>query len=77
LDTSEHEVYTDEEPNALLPEEVPRFLATLRDLFPQHFAMTYLGLITGLRPSTLRPLRRRGDECDVDWEKHVLRVRTR
>ena len=58
LDTSEHDIYTDEEPNALLPAEVPPFMAKLRELFPQHFAMAYLGLITGLRPSTLRPLRR-------------------
>jgi integrase len=75
LDTSEHDIYTDEEPNALVPAEVPAFLAKLRDLFPQHFAMAYLGLITGLRPSTLRPLRRRGAECDVDWEERLLRVR--
>jgi integrase len=75
LDTSEHEVYTDEEPNALLPDEVPPFMTTLREFFPQHFAMAYLGLITGLRPSTLRPLRRRGPECDVDWKEHRLRVR--
>jgi integrase len=75
LDTSEHEVYTDEEPNALLPAEVPLFMARLRELFPQHYAMVHLGLITGLRPSTLRPLRRRGPECDVDWDEHRLRVR--
>lgn len=75
LDTSEHEVYTDEEPNALLPAEVPVFMAKLREIFPQHFAMVYLGLITGLRPSTLRPLRRRGTDCDVDWKEHRLRVR--
>lgn len=75
LDTSEHEVYTDEEPNALLPDEVAPFSARFRVLYPQHFAMFYLGLITGLRPSTLRPLRRRGAESDVDWETGRLRVR--
>jgi integrase len=75
LDTSEHDIYTDEEPNALLPAEVPAFMARLRELFPQHFAMAYLGLITGLRPSTLRPLRRHGAECDVDWKENRLRVR--
>jgi integrase len=75
LDTSEHDIYTDEEPNALLPAEVPPFMAKLREFFPQHFAMAYLGLITGLRPSTLRPLRRSGPECDVDWTLHRLRVR--
>ena len=75
LDTSEHDIYTDEEPNALLPAEVPPFIAKLREFFPQHFAMAYLGLITGLRPSTLRPLRRSGAECDVDWTEHRVRVR--
>jgi len=50
-------------------------MAKLREFFPQHFAMAYLGLITGLRPSTLRPLRRSGLECDVDWTQHRLRVR--
>jgi integrase len=75
LDTSEHEVYSDEEPNALLPQEVAPFVAKFRGLYPQHFAMFYLGLITGLRPSSLRPLRRRGANADVDWETGRLRVR--
>jgi integrase len=75
LDTSEHDIYTDEEPNALLPAEVPPFMAKLRELFPQHYAMAYLGLITGLRPSTLRPLRRSGPECDVAWNENRIRVR--
>jgi integrase len=75
LDTSEHDIYTDEEPNALLPAEVPTFMAKLREFFPQHFAMAYLGLITGLRPSTLRPLRRSGPECDVVWNENRIRVR--
>jgi integrase len=75
FDTSEHETYTDEEPNALTPEEVPAFLATCRELHPSHYAMIYLGLVTGLRPSSLRPLRRRGDEADVDWENGRIRVR--
>jgi len=53
LDTSEHETYTEEEPNTLLPEEVAPFVAKFRQMYPQHFAMLYLGLVTGLRPSTL------------------------
>lgn len=64
-----------EEPNVLTPEEVPAFLATCRELHPSHYAMIYLGLVTGLRPSSLRPLRRRGDESDVDWETGRIRVR--
>jgi len=59
FDTSEHATYTEEEPNSLLVEEVPPFLGAMRERYPQHDAMTYIGLITGLRPSTLRPLRRR------------------
>lgn len=44
-------------------------------LYPQHYAMTFLGLITGLRPSSLRPLRRRGPEADVLWEKGRIMLR--
>jgi integrase len=75
FDTSEHATYTEEEPNALSPEEVPKFLAAMRELYPQHYAMTFIGLITGLRPSTLRPLRRRGPEPDVQWDRARLLVR--
>jgi hypothetical protein len=56
-------------------EHVPRFLATVRELYPQHYAMTFVGIITGLRPSSLRPLRRRGPEPDVQWDKARLLVR--
>ena len=75
FDESEHSTYSEEEPNALLPHEVPLFLAKLRQMHPAHFAMVYLGLVTGLRPSSLRPLRRRGDEPDVRWEIGRLLVR--
>jgi len=75
LDTSEHATYTEEEPNALLPEEVADYVAKFRDLYPQHFAMLFVMLITGLRPSSMRPLRRKGPESDVDWERNRLRVR--
>ena len=75
FDESEHDTYTDEEPNSLTPEEVPAFLATCRELHSAHYAMVYIGLVTGLRPSSLRPLRRRGDEADVDWENGRIRVR--
>jgi integrase len=75
LDLSEHATYTEEEPNALLPEEVAPFMSKFKELHAQHFAMTYLGLITGLRPSSLRPLRRRGSEIDVLWDKNRILVR--
>lgn len=63
------------EPNALLPDEAAAFLETLRRQYPQFYTMAYLGLVTGLRPSSLRPLRRRGDKADVDWDTGQLRVR--
>jgi integrase len=75
FDTSEHPPYTDEEPNALTPDEVPLFLTEMRRRFPQHFAMTALGFATGLRPSSMRPLRRRGEKADVLWKEGVLLVR--
>ena len=67
--------YSEEQPNALLPEEVGKFMAALRELYPQHYAMVFLGLATGLRPSSLRPLRRRGELADVLWKENRLLVR--
>lgn len=75
LDTSDHPTYTDEEPNSLTVQEARAFLVKMREAFPQHFAMTALGFATGLRPSTMRPLRREGAQADVLWEEHVLLVR--
>jgi integrase len=75
LDASVRHTYTEEEPNALTPEELPRFLAALRKHYPQHFAMAALGFATGLRPSTLRPLRRAGRTPDVLWGEGALLVR--
>jgi site-specific recombinase XerD len=75
FDTSTHPAYTEEEPNSLSPSEVPAFLAVMRTRFPQHFAMTVLGFATGLRPSSLRPLRGKGPKRDLLWEEQVLLVR--
>lgn len=75
FDTSEHETYSVEEPNSLTPEEVTEFLDALFKMYPQHYCMTVLGLVTGLRPSSLRPLRRCGDTPDVRWDKAVLEIR--
>ena len=60
LDASTWHTYTEEEPNSLTVDEVPRFVAHARALHPQHFAMLALGLATGRRPSELRPLRKQG-----------------
>jgi len=75
LDSSEHDTYSEEEPNALNEEEVTLFLNCMFDNFPQFFALTYLGLTTGLRPSSMRPLRRKGEHADILWDKGVLLIR--
>lgn len=67
--------HTKERPNALPPERLPEFTELARTMFPQHYAMILLGFVTGLRPSSLRPLRRRGPEPDIDWETGMLQVR--
>src|SRR6185312_2359386 len=75
LDTSAHVTYTEEEPNALAPEEVGPFLAAMRDRHPQHLGMVALGFATGWRPSMMRPLRRAGPSADVLWAKNVVLAR--
>jgi integrase len=75
FDASAHVTYSEEDPNALTPEQVPVFLAELKDQAPQHYAMAFLGLATGLRPSSLRPLRRKGDQVDVLLDAGKLLVR--
>jgi integrase len=75
FDTTEHETYTEEEPNALTAEQARAFLACMRVECPQHFAMTLLGFATGLRPSSLRPLRREGPDADIKWQEGKILVR--
>jgi integrase len=75
FDTSDWVTYSEEEPNSLTTEQVPLFLDRLRELYPQFYAMAYLGFATGLRPSSLRPLRRRGPDADVQWERNRLLIR--
>jgi hypothetical protein len=75
FDTSEHETYTEEEPNALTGEETAAFLACMKEAFPAQYAMTFLGFATGLRPSSMRPLRRGGATPDVLWDKGVILIR--
>ena len=75
IDTSTHVTFTEEEPNALLPDEVRRFLACMLEMFPQHFAMVAVGFATGLRPSSLRPIRRKGATADVLWDQRMLLIR--
>src|SRR3954452_20735290 len=56
IDTSTHVKFTEQEPNALLSDDVRRFLGCMLERFPQLFAV----FATGLRPSSLRPIRRKG-----------------
>ncbi len=71
LDTSEHATYTEEEPNALERHEVGPFLARFREWHPRLYAMVYLMLVTGLRPSSIRPLRRRGGNPTCNGKRVV------
>jgi hypothetical protein len=75
FDTSEHETYSEEESNALTSEEATAFLKCIKEEFPAQYAMTFLGFATGLRPSSMRPLRRSGTTPDVLWKDGVLLVR--
>jgi len=67
--------YTREEPNALTPPQSAAFLARMKQLYPQHYAMVLLGFTIGARPSTLRPLRRSGPFADILWDDGSLLLR--
>lgn len=72
----EGRAYTKEQPNAMPPGTLlSRFIEVARRRYPQHFAMILLGFITGLRPSHMRPLRRKGPTSDIDWKTGELVVR--
>jgi integrase len=74
--TEEHPTYTDEDPNSLAtPELTQAFLAAFRKRYPHYYAMVLLGFLTGLRASSLRPLRRRGPSADVLWSEATILVR--
>lgn len=73
--TKAHRTFTREKPNALTIETARLFLETMRRKYPQHYGMTLLGFITGLRPSSLRPLRRSGPTSDVLWDEGRILVR--
>jgi len=68
FDTSEHRPYTEKAPNSLEPAQTRTFLAKLLELYPQHYAMAYLGFMTGGRVSIMITLRRAGPDADIDWE---------
>lgn len=72
FDTTTHPTYTPEEPNSLTADELPKFLNGIYEHFPQHYAVTFLGFVTGLRPSTLFPLR---IVEDVRWVERQIWIR--
>jgi integrase len=68
--------YTKEQPNSLNPRtEVPKFMALLKVMYPRWYAFVLLGIVTGQRPSTLRPIRRRGPKADIDFVNKKLYIR--
>lgn len=75
FDVSTAPTYTDEAPNAVPPERVAEFLAAAKRISPMRFPMVLLGFATGLRPSSMRPIRRKGPLADLDWDTGVLLVR--
>lgn len=72
---SGHKIYTLAEPNSLRPEELPAFFRAAWKYERDHYAMLALGLLTGRRPSELRPLRHRGRNTDLNWETGELQIR--
>jgi hypothetical protein len=63
---------TREQPNAPTAAQIPIFVAKMKEIHPQHYAMVLLGFGIGARSSTLRPLRRVGPESDVLWDEALV-----
>jgi integrase len=75
IDTTLHRTYTVEEPNSLLPSEVPVFMQKVHELYPHLYACIFLMFLTGRRPCEMRALRRRGVEADIRWDEGILLIR--
>ena len=61
----------DDDPNSLDEQQLAQVLTRLRELYPQHWAMAFLGFTTGLRWSELSAL----EWQDVDEAAGLLRIR--
>jgi hypothetical protein len=75
VSTKGHRTYTFEQPNSLSVDELSAFFEIAWEKYPQHFAVTLLGSVTGLRPSSLYALRRTGENADVKWDQGLILVR--
>lgn len=51
------------------------FLARVKHRFPQWYCFILMGFVLGQRPSTLRPLRRKGPNADIDLVAKKLYIR--
>lgn len=71
----EGRAYTAEDPNSVAVGRLSEFMRLARELAPDHYPMILLGLCTGLRPSSMRPLRKSGPNADIDWSTGRLEVR--
>lgn len=74
-DTSLVRTYTREQPNSIRVTDLQVFCDAIRQVTPHLHAAVVLGFATGLRPSSLRPLRHQGPEADVQWDTGTLLVR--
>ena len=75
FDTSTHHTYTEEEPNSMTDQDAKAFLAAVQRRFPQHFALVLTGIMLGLRPSHLFPLRWKGPSSDILWNTGQMLIR--
>ena len=57
-----------DDPNSLPAELLPKVLARFKEAYPQHYAMLYIGMTTGMRWSELSAL----EWDDIDMEQGVL-----
>jgi len=74
--TKTAKTYSKEQPNALNPRtEIADFLARVKHRFPQWYCFILMGFVLGQRPSTLRPLRRKGPYADIDLVAKKLYIR--
>lgn len=68
-------VFTEEKPNRLDSKQAFQFLAEFEKRYLDHYAMLLIMLVIGARPSTIRPLRRKGPNADYNRKTGQLFLR--